>query len=55
MAKWEQWLKNDTNKKEKFNSKLNDEFDDRPQQRAKKERRKARPSRASSPEEFPFD
>ncbi|EOD79997.1 hypothetical protein D515_01132 [Grimontia indica] len=53
MAKWEQWLKNDTNRKEKFNSKFNDEFDDRPQ-RDKKARRKAKPSR-SSQEDYPFD
>lgn len=53
MAKWEQWLRNDTNRKEKFNSKFNDEFDDRPQ-RDKKARRKAKPSR-SSQEDYPFD
>lgn len=53
MAKWEQWLKDDTNRKVKFHSKFHDEYDDHAQ-RGKKGRRKSRPSRTSQTE-FPFD
>lgn len=53
MAKWEQWLKDDTNKKEKFHSKFHDDYDDRPQ-RGKKAHRKARPSRTGH-DDYPFD
>ncbi|WP_198158422.1 hypothetical protein [Enterovibrio coralii] len=52
MAKWDQWLKNDTNKKEKFHSKFNDEYSDRPQRDRK--RRKPRSGRPTH-EDYPFD
>ncbi|MEZ8142830.1 MULTISPECIES: hypothetical protein [Enterovibrio] len=52
MAKWEQWLKNDTNRKDKVHSKFNEEFGEQPQR--DKKRRKPRPSRTSH-EEYPFD
>lgn len=53
MAKWEQWLRDDIKRKEKFHSKFHDEFDDR--QRGKKARRKTRPGRSLQEDYYPFD
>ncbi|WP_407333441.1 hypothetical protein [Enterovibrio sp. 27052020O] len=52
MAKWEQWLKNDTTRKDKAHSKFNDEFADFAQR--DKKRRKPRQGRPAH-EGYPFD
>ncbi|PCS21254.1 hypothetical protein [Candidatus Enterovibrio escicola] len=53
MAKWEEWLQTDTSKKDKFNLKSNEDFDNR-LQRAKKGRRKVRINRTICYDIYPF-